>query len=91
MYPCWLMAAGSIPTSLLKAFPLTNVTGTCGKGITLANVKNAVLRNIKVTGFEGPLLSTYHVTGSGLTGAATLPPPKVSDPILPAATPFTLH
>jgi polygalacturonase len=75
----------------LDGFTLTNVTGTCGKGISLANIKNAKLSNIKVTGFEGPLLSTYNVTGTGLTGATKLEAAKIPDPILPPATPYKLH
>jgi polygalacturonase len=45
------------PDKPLDGFVLTNVTGTCQKGIMLANMKNVVLRDIKVTGFAGPLIS----------------------------------
>ncbi len=79
------------PHKPLEGFTLANVTGTCGKGISLANINHADIRNIKVTGFEGPLLSTYNVTGTGLTGAAPLDPPKVPDPILRPAVPYRLH
>ena len=57
------------PRKPLDGLTLTNITGTCAKGIALVNVKNAHLSGIKVTGFAGPLLSTSHVTGTGLTGA----------------------
>jgi hypothetical protein len=66
------------------------VTGTCQKGILLANMKNVHLSEIKVTGFTGPLLSTYNVTGTGLTGAAPLDSPKVSDPVAAPAKPYVL-
>ena len=33
------------------------------------NVNRAVLKNIKVTGFSGPLLSTENTNGKGLEGA----------------------
>jgi polygalacturonase len=79
------------PLKPLDGFVLANVTGTCGKGISLANVKKAEIRNVKVTGFNGPLLSTYNVTGKGLEGAATIAAPKVPDPIAAPAEPYKLH
>jgi len=45
---------------------LTDITGTCGRGITLANLTNVELADIHVSGFEGPLLTTTNVTGTGL-------------------------
>lgn len=78
------------PAKPLSGLTLTNISGTCGKGISLANVHNAVLKNITVTGFTGPLLSTYATTGTGLTGATPLPAPKVPAPIPPPATPYIL-
>jgi len=82
---------GIHPDKPLDGFLLSNVTGTCGKGISLANIKHATISNIKVTGFEGPLLSTYNVTGTGLAGATKLEAAKTPDPILPPATPYQLH
>ena len=58
--------------------------GTCKSGITLANMKNVVIRNVKVTGFDGPLVSIDNVTGVGLAGAAKIDPakmPKVPEPV----------
>jgi polygalacturonase len=78
------------PDKPLDGFVLTNLTGTCQKGIVLANMKNVVLRKIEVTGFAGPLISIDHVTGSGLAGAAPLEPLKVPDPIPAAAKPYML-
>jgi hypothetical protein len=34
-----------------------------------------VLKDINVTGFAGPLLGTYNVTGTGLEGAQPIPAP----------------
>lgn len=82
------------PRKPLIGFSLTNVTGTCAKGIELAYVKNAVIRNVKVTGFSGPLLSIADVTGTGLAGAAKIDADKllkVPDPVTPPATPYQLH
>jgi acetyl esterase/lipase len=61
----------------LEGLILKNITGTCTKGISLQNVKDAVLRGIKVTGYTGPLLATNNVTGTGLAGAVAYvaPPP----------------
>jgi len=78
--PMLVQATEIDPLKPLVGFALTSVTGTCKKGIMLANMKNVVIRNLNVTGFEGPLLSISNVTGSGLAGASTIDPanlPKV--------------
>jgi polygalacturonase len=74
----------------LDGLVLSNISGTCSKGIMLANVKNAELKNITVTGFTGPLLSTYATTGKGLTGAAPLEAPKEAAVIAPPTDPYVL-
>jgi polygalacturonase len=79
------------PHKPLEGFTLANVNGTCAKGISLANVKNAIIRDIEVTGYTGPLLSIANVTGTGLRGAATIEAPKVPDPIPAPPTPYQLH
>lgn len=66
------------PLKPLDGLFLTNITGTCKKGMTIANAKNVHLSGIKVTGFEGPLLATKNVTGTGLTGAVPYVPEVVS-------------
>jgi polygalacturonase len=65
---CPLLVDGTAihPNKPLDGFSLTNVTGTCAKGIMLANMKNAVIRDIKVTGVTGPLIGIHNVTGKGL-------------------------
>ena len=68
------------------------MTGTCGKGILLANMKHVELKDIKVTGFSGPLLSTQNVTGKGLEGAVPLTETvKMPEPVPPPAQPYILH
>jgi polygalacturonase len=79
------------PHKPLDGFTLSNVTGTCAKGIFLANIKHAVISNIKVTGFTGPLLNVSNVTGTGLAGAAKLDAAKLPDPIPAPETPYQLH
>jgi polygalacturonase len=90
-----LVAALEIhPKKPLDGFVLENVTGTCKKGISLANMKNVRLAGIKVTGYDGPLLRTYNVTGTGLAGAVKIDEadlPKVPDPVPEAAEPYKLH
>lgn len=82
------------PRKPLDGFVLENVTGTCQKGISLANIKNAHLSAIKVTGFDGPLLKTSNATGTGLAEAKPIAAedmPKVPDPIPPPAEPYKLR
>ena len=57
------------PEKPLQGLSLLNITGNCKKGITLVNVRDAVLRGIHATGFSGPLLAIENATGTGLKGA----------------------
>ena len=79
------------PAKPLDGFSLVNVTGTCRKGISLANVRNADIREVKVSGLAGPLLSIHDVAGKGLEGAVRIDGPKVPEPISAAAEPYRLH
>lgn len=82
------------PRKPLDGFVLEGVIGTCRKGISLANIKNARLAGITVTGFDGPLLSTSNVSGAGLAGAKAIAEadmPKVPDAIVGAAEGYRLH
>jgi hypothetical protein len=79
------------PHKLLDGLTLANITGTCAKGISLANVKNADIKNVTVTGFAGSLLNTSNVTGKGLKDAQPIDPPKLPDPIPTPAEPYKLH
>jgi polygalacturonase len=60
------------PEKPILGLSLSNITGACKKGITLANIRDAVLRGIQATGFDGPLLAIDNTTGSGLKGAVPL-------------------
>jgi polygalacturonase len=79
------------PHKPLDGFSLVNVTGACAKGISLANVKKAEIRNIKVSGLKGPLLAVHNVSGKGLAGAATIDPPKLPDPVVAPSQPYQLR
>jgi hypothetical protein len=75
----------------LDGFSLIDVTGTCAKGISLANVRKAEIRNVKITGAAGPLIAIHNVTGKGLEGAAQIEPPKMPDPEPAPSHPYELH
>jgi len=79
------------PNKPLDGFALKNVTGTCVQGISLANVKNADLRDIRVTGFSGPLMGIHNVSGSGIEGAAAIDGPKIPAPVPAPAEPYRLR
>ena len=69
---------------------LADVSGTCGKGISLANVRKAEIRNIHVTGYAGALIGANNVTGKGLEGAVAIDPPRLPAPVT-AVEPYRLH
>jgi polygalacturonase len=79
------------PDRPLDGFSLTNVTGDCRKGIALANVKKAEIRNVRVSGLSGPLISIHNVTGKGLEGAAVIDGPKLPDPVTAPGEPYLLR
>jgi hypothetical protein len=68
------------PGNFIDGLSLSNVTGNCRRGITLANAANVSLSDIQVTGYTGPLLTTRNVTGTGLEGAVALRVPLLEDP-----------
>ena len=59
-------AASISPVKPLDGFSLADISGTCQKAIALANITNAVLRNIHVTGYTGPFITQTNVQGTGL-------------------------
>ena len=59
-------AAQTSPVKPINGFSLVEVSGTCQKAITLANLANAVLHDIHVTGYEGLFLTQTNVQGVGL-------------------------
>jgi len=54
------------PQKPLEGLSLANITGHCTNGISLANISSVKLRSIKVTGYQGALLTLTNVQGSGL-------------------------
>jgi Glycosyl hydrolases family 28 len=54
----------------IQGFTLADISGTCTRGIAIANMTNVSLAAIHVTGFNGPLVSAENVTGSGLDDSA---------------------
>jgi len=79
------------PAKPLDGFSLTGVTGDCAKGISLVNVHNAEIQDVRVSGLSGPLLSIYNTTGKGLEGATTMPAPRPPDPLPVATVPYKLR
>jgi len=61
---------GVSPARPIDGFTLSNLTGTCQRGITLTNILNANFSDIKVTGYTGPLMTLTNVTGKGLDAPA---------------------
>jgi polygalacturonase len=78
------------PNKSLNGFVLENITGTCAKGISLANIKNARIKNINVTGYTGALISINNVTGKGLNGAVTIDAPKLPEAVVAPTQPYQL-
>ena len=58
------------PARPIDGFTLTDIAGTCTHAITLANMTNVNLSKIRVTGFEGALVTVQNVQGKGLDAAA---------------------
>ena len=80
------------PAKPLDGFTLENVSGTCGKGIFLANIKNAsCIKKVEVSGFKGAFLSIANVTGTGLAGATTSTRPNSPTPSPPRRTRSEFH
>ena len=88
--PVLVEAVNIHPDKPLDGFVLRNITGTAGKGLSLANMRNVTLANIDVAVAEGPKLAISNVTGRGLAGAATLPPTVRPEPVPAADPPYRL-
>jgi polygalacturonase len=67
-------AKGVSPIKPLNGFTIENLSGTCSKGMTLANMTHVILRNVDVQGFMGPRLQTANVSGEGLEDAVPFTP-----------------
>lgn len=62
-----LVAGTGVPEARpLDGLTLVDISGTCSRGISLANMTNVNLSKIKVTGYNGALISTQNVKGNGL-------------------------
>jgi hypothetical protein len=57
-------AASISPVKPVNGFALANITGVCAKGITLGNINQAAIRDVKVTGFTGPLVTQTNLPGA---------------------------
>lgn len=69
------------PDKPLDGLVFRDLTGTSGKGMSLANINNVMLENVGVNVFSGPKLSIDNVTGTGLEGAARLIPTDRPPPV----------
>jgi polygalacturonase len=65
-----VVATNISPARPLDGLTIEDVSGTCANGITLANMTNVVLSKIRVTGFDGPLITINNVSGMGLDDSA---------------------
>jgi polygalacturonase len=88
--PTLVEAVNIHPAKPIEGLILQGISGTCRKGIFLANIRHAVVQGVAVTGFEGPLFSAIKVTGTGLKNAAPLPQTKTPEPVT-AAKPYVLQ
>lgn len=78
------------PDKPLDGLILKDITGTSGKGMSLANVRSAVVDKVEVRVFSGPALSINNVTGQGLDGAAPLVPTGRPADVVAADPPYRL-
>jgi hypothetical protein len=78
------------PDKPLDGFTLRGIKGTCGQGITLANMRNVRLEDLDVNVLSGPKVAAVNVTGSGLKGAAALVPTKLPPAVTAASPPYKL-
>lgn len=88
--PILVEAVNIHPDKPLDGFVLRDITGTAGRGITLANMTNVVIENVAVNVFSGPRLAIDNVTGRGLDGAARLIPPDTPPPVTAGRPPYRL-
>ena len=76
---------------MLDGLVLEDISGTCTKGISIANARRVVLKHISVTGYTEPLLRIANVMGSGLNGATKMPSPHTYDLVEGPAVLYKLH
>lgn len=88
--PVLVEAVNIHPDKPLDGFTLRNITGTAGKGMSLANMRNVTLDRVDVTVAQGPKLAISNVTGRGLAGAAALAATVRPAPVPAAEPPYRL-
>jgi len=88
--PALVTGSENNPEKPLDGLTIAGISGTARTGIQLAHVRNAVLKNINVTGVSGPMLQTYDVHGVGLERAMPLPAPNTPGPVAPPLNPYVL-
>jgi polygalacturonase len=65
-----LVMAQNVPAARpVDGLTLTDIQGTCSRGLTLANMTNVTLARINVSGYQGAFLTQTNVFGNGLTKA----------------------
>ena len=89
--PVLVDGASVHPLKMLEGLVLENISGTCAKGISLANARGVEIHGVKVTGFEGPLLSISNVRGVGLAGAVEVDGPKLPAEVVAPAVAYQLR
>lgn len=88
--PILVEAVNIHPDKPLEGFTLRGISGTCGHGITLANMRGVALEGIDVSVFAGPKVAAVNVTGKGLEDAATLVPAVPPPDVKASPTPYRL-
>ena len=58
------------PARPVDGFTLADISGTCSRAISIANMTNVAFSKISVTGYEGPLVKAENATGTGLDDSA---------------------
>src|SRR5262249_16700426 len=61
-----LLVTAIAPDKPMYGFKFTNISGTCKGAIKVSNIKNLMLKNINVTGYDGDFLTASNVTGPNI-------------------------
>jgi hypothetical protein len=60
-----VLAAGVPPQCPVDGLTLSDITGDCGRALTLVNMRKVALNAIGVTGYQGNFLTATNVQGTG--------------------------
>lgn len=88
--PVLVEAVNIHPDKPVEGLTLKDITGVAVKGMSLANMRNVVVKNVTVSVVEGPRLAINNVTGRGLDGAAMLKPTERPADVAAADPPYRL-